>query len=611
MKCPHCGAENRDGVKFCRHCGKPLPVSVPLDSLLKPCPYCGATLRAEARFCKQCGRALLASETSEASTLKRCGDCGAYLRPGARFCPKCGLSLTHPVQLPPVPLHTGSICPQCGTSIRPGARFCKQCGAPIVAPDTLTSQKAPHPTPPVDKGAKRYYSSSGHLLPREKIAGRYLITEKIAEGGMGAIYQAKDLRLDGKTVALKEMSMEKIPQKERAKVLNAFEREAELLASLRHHNLTRVTDRFEEQGRHYMVMEFIKGKTLDTLLKQRSQPFPEEQVLIWAEQLCDVLSFLHNQKPSAIIYRDIKPGNIMLVQDTDLVKLIDFGIARIYKPHKKKDTIPFGTEGYAPPEQYGGKQTDARADVYSLGVTLHQLLTLEDPHMHLMQLTPVRRLNRAVSHNVAKAIEKAIEAERKDRHQSMAEMWEALSGEPARWSHLPIKSEARQQEDPRKISGDARSHPKDEMISEVIRGQSQAAITRTLHFEPGDSLRLKSGAPWVTLSSTKVGPKGGDVDLTIKTATLEPAHLELRGNLFKRWIGWHTSQLVPTGQTYQTDVVIRSVTGGEERCPIRVEVQPTVGQQTAGWLGTIVAILVELGAAGGVVASLLTAAGVL
>ena len=465
--------------------------------------------------------------------------------------------------------------------------------------------------PSVDNRFKRYYSPSGHLLPREKISGRYLIVEKIAEGGMGAIYLAKDLRLDGKTVALKEMSTDKIPLKERDKVLKAFEREAELLASLRHPNLTRVTDCFEEQGRHYMVMEFIEGETLDALLKHRSQPFPEEQVLIWAEQLCDVLSFLHNQQPSAIIYRDVKPGNIMIVQDTDRVKLIDFGIARIYKPHKKKDTIPFGTEGYAPPEQYGGKQTDARADIYALGVTLHQLLTLEDPHTHLMQLTPVRRLNRSVSRNVAEAIEKAVQAESKDRYQTIVEMWEALSGEPARWTHLSIKPQIKWEGEQTKISDHERSHSSEQMISEVIHGQPQVTITRTLHFKPGESLRLKSEAPWVKLSSTKVGPKGGDVDLTIETATLELAYLELRGNLLERWIGWHTSQLVPTEQIYQTAVVIRSAAGHEQRYPVSVKVRPTVGQRIAGWLGTLVAMFVELGAAGGVLASLLTAAGVL
>jgi serine/threonine protein kinase len=516
---------------------------------------------------------------------------------------------------------------QCGTQIRPGARFCKQCGAPILAAGDYIGMHGHHPTPDpplnIKNDPKRYYSPSGHLLPREKISDRYLIVEKIAEGGMGAIYRAKDLRLHGKTIALKEMSEEKIPVHERPKVLQAFEREAELLARLLHTNLTRVTDRFKEQGRYYMVMEFIEGKTLDELLESRSKPFSEDQVLNWARQLCEALSFLHNQKPQPIIYRDIKPGNIMIVQDTDRVKLIDFGIARIYKPHKKKDTIPFGTEGYAPPEQYGKAQTDARADIYALGATLHQLLTLEEPRTNLMNLPPVRKLNRNVSQRVAEAIDKAVDMDKRKRHQSMAEMWEALSGKPPGWTHLaspsqPLEEAKSQSKTPprSKISIDpdptspGASEPKI-IYGEITTSQRGMQLIYTLHFKSGERVKLKSEADWIKLSSNKIGSGGGDVTLTIETSHLEPSRLELKGNVFTRWIGWHTAQLVPIEHTHLADVLTRTTSGKERRCTVAVQIKPTLGQQVIGWLSTIAVIIVELGAAGGVVATLLSAVGLL
>ncbi|MGC9398126.1 MAG: protein kinase domain-containing protein [Anaerolineae bacterium] len=617
MICPHCGAENRDDGRFCKQCGQPL-ATMSSSGDERRCPQCGTSLRAAARFCKQCGEAVPSVPKAQRNPANRCPRCGMLLRPEARFCPKCGVTLSK------LSRPSGPVCPQCGTPLRPGARFCKQCGATLTTSARPVADPINHPAPPppVPPSDKRYYSSSGHLLPQQTVTGRYLIVEQIAEGGMGAIYKAKDLHLESKIVALKEMSEEKIPPLERPKVLEAFEREAELLANMQHPNLTRVTDRFKEQGRHYMVMEFINGDTLDELLETRSQPFPEEQVLAWAEQLCEVLSFLHNQKPQPIIYRDIKPGNIMIVRESDQVKLIDFGIARIYKPHKKKDTIPFGTEGYAPPEQYGKAQTDERADIYALGATLHQLLTLEEPRTHLMNLPPVRKLNRNVSRRVAEAIDKAVDMDKRKRHQSMAEMWEALSGEPPRWPHLtpPPKAQEEKEDVIKTRPGSnipiARPTPAGALqvrpvYGEITTGQRGVQLVHTLHFEPGQTVKLKSDADWVKLSSDKVGPRGGKVTLIIETAQLEPAHLELQGNLLTRWIGWHTRELVPIKGTHRTEVVLRAADGKEDRLPVTVEVKPTLGQQAAGWVGTMIAMLMELGTAGAIAATLLSAMGLL
>jgi serine/threonine protein kinase len=476
------------------------------------------------------------------------------------------------------------------------------------------------PNPSYASANKPFYSSSGHLLPQQKIQGRYLIVEKIAEGGMGAIYLALDRRLDGKTMALKEMSEQKIPLEEREKVLKSFDQEAELLASLRHPNLTRVTDRFEEHGRHYMVMEFIEGKTLDELLGNQMEPFSEAQVLQWAAQLCEVLSFLHSQKPQPIIYRDIKPGNIMVVSDTDRVKLIDFGIARFYKRGKNKDTIPFGTEGYAPPEQYGKAQTDARSDVYALGATLHQMLTLEEPGSNLMNLPKVRKRNPDVSERVADAIDKAVKLNKEDRHQSMADMWEALSGEAPQWPHL-APTGGDEAEDALPTPSDDRvgvvdpdlqriSEPKP-VYGKIIPDQTYVNLAHTFHFEPGETLRLSNSADWLTLSATKVDTQGGNITLTIETHKLQPDYLEIRGNVLQRWLGWHTSRWVMTEREYMTDITIRSKSGHKQSYPVIVHVAPTTWQQAIGWMRTLTAMLVEVGAAGGVLATLAYVAGLL
>ncbi len=158
----------------------------------------------------------------------------------------------------------------------------------------------------------------------------------------------------------------------------AFKREALLLASLSHQNLPRIYDHFSEGGNSYLVMDFIGGETLAGVMRQAGgKGLLVEEVLLIAEQLCSVLDYLHTRQPP-IIFRDIKPGNVMITFTGDHLYLIDFGIARLFKPAQLRDTLAFGTPGYAPPEQFGGG-TNERSDIFSFGVTLHQLLTGVDP----------------------------------------------------------------------------------------------------------------------------------------------------------------------------------------------------------------------------------------
>lgn len=255
--------------------------------------------------------------------------------------------------------------------------------------------------------------------------GRYVIQGPLGRGGMGAVYAGIDTRLGDKRVAIKEMSTAGLGSKDELRqAISGFKQEATMLAHLSHRNLPKVTDNFEEGGRQYLVMELVDGQTLEDLLKQRSQPFPVDQVVDWSEQLCDVLGYLHKQTP-AIIFRDLKPANIMLDRQ-GVIKLIDFGIARHFKPGKQSDTMAFGSVGYAPPEQYGKQQTDARSDIYALAATLHQLLTLRDPAMQPFQFPPASSLNHKVPEGLSLALARALDQSLDNRWRSTSELRNAL-----------------------------------------------------------------------------------------------------------------------------------------------------------------------------------------
>jgi serine/threonine-protein kinase len=266
---------------------------------------------------------------------------------------------------------------------------------------------------------------TGRLKPQAVIHNRFAIIQKIGEGGMAAVYQAADINLPGTVWAVKEMSESWIPDPEdRAQAIQAFEQEALLLAKLSHPNLPRVIDTFSEEGRQYLVMEFVNGQTLEKILEQRTTPFTEAEVLDWVLQLCDVLHYLHNQ-PQPIIFRDLKPSNIMIDQEGK-VKLIDFGIVRFFKPGKAKDTMAIGTQGYCATEAISG-QTDARSDLYSLCVVTHEMLTRHDPTTTMFNLPPIRKLNPSISPEWERIIKRGLERDRKNRWPDLKTLGEQLA----------------------------------------------------------------------------------------------------------------------------------------------------------------------------------------
>ena len=264
------------------------------------------------------------------------------------------------------------------------------------------------------------------LQPGTILGQRYRIERTVGLGGMGAVYQVSDLRIPGKVWALKQMrAAGYMTPQELQSAVSTFHREAQMLAALQHRNLPAVSDRFDVGNSYFLVMEFIEGVTLGDLLEERGAPLGEEEVRWCVAQLCDVLAYLHARNPP-VIFRDMKPGNVMLQSGSGVLKLIDFGIARLFRPGQAHDTALLGTPGYAAPEQYGARQTDARADVYGLGVTLHTLLTGYDPTGTPFHLPPVRTLRPNISARMEFVITRATQMEPSARFQTVEEMRQAL-----------------------------------------------------------------------------------------------------------------------------------------------------------------------------------------
>jgi len=260
------------------------------------------------------------------------------------------------------------------------------------------------------------------------LQNRYRVLRQIGGGGMGITYLAEDTRLAGRRCAIKEMSPAQLSPQDRAWAIPAFQQEAQMLANLKHHGLTPVTDFFPEGGNWYLVMDFVEGETLEKRLQDApGGRLPLSEALNVTRQLCDVLEYLHSQHPP-VIFRDLKPGNVMLTPQGE-VKLIDFGIARFFKAGQTRDTINLGTPGYASPELFGGLgQSDPRSDVYSLGALLLQMVSGYDP---VAAVTPFPlpapgSLMPGLPPYVEETISRATQLQPTSRHQSVVELRQAL-----------------------------------------------------------------------------------------------------------------------------------------------------------------------------------------
>ncbi len=261
------------------------------------------------------------------------------------------------------------------------------------------------------------------------LSERYLIQGVLGVGGMGAVYRARDMHFPNavKLVAVKEMINHAPDPVVRQTIVRNFEREANLLASLDHRAIPRIYDYFSLNERSYLILEYINGKDLEKLINDTPDFISEDRVVRWTMELCDVLLYLHSHKPEPIIFRDMKPSNVM-INAQDHAILVDFGIAKQFQYGQKGTMI--GTEGYSPPEQYRGEAGPV-ADLYALGATLHHLLTRRDPRIEApfsFHERPIRQFNAKVSPQMEAAINKSLQYTPEDRYQNAAEMKEAIVG---------------------------------------------------------------------------------------------------------------------------------------------------------------------------------------
>ncbi len=292
------------------------------------------------------------------------------------------------------------ICPnpECQREIPPTAKFCPYCRH-----DTILNN---------------------HMPSDDR---RYVITRIIKQGGQGSVYEGTDQ--DGRVYAIKEMLDYFVDSDERQEAINRFNAEANLLQKLAHPRIPRVYSHFTDEGRHYLTMDFVRGEDLEEII-ERAGALPEAQMLEWADQICDVLNYLHTR---GMVYRDMKPSNVMIDAADDKVKLVDFGIAKILKPSEKGGT-QIGTPGYAPPEQYQGRATPA-SDIYALGATLHHALTGRDPtDQPPFSFAPARNINVQISRRTSDALEQALKMRPDERFGSVAEfraMLRPLPGAPS------------------------------------------------------------------------------------------------------------------------------------------------------------------------------------
>jgi serine/threonine-protein kinase len=274
----------------------------------------------------------------------------------------------------------------------------------------------------------------------EVLRDRYRVRERIGQGGMGNIYLADDIRLEGRKCALKEVEHDRnLPEKILAEARDQFLREATVLARLDHPNLPKVSDFFSVGTKDYLVMDYVPGKDLRMLMleaKGNNGFLDERDVLDWAGQLADALTYLHHQEPP-LVHRDIKPSNLKNTPD-GLIKLVDFGLVKVLAPDEETITIiqGQGTVMYTPLEQYGGSEshTDIRSDIYAFGATLYHLLTNHPPvdarqrFLNPDALTAPRKLNPTISTRTERAILWAMELHPDQRPESIEAFRQYLFG---------------------------------------------------------------------------------------------------------------------------------------------------------------------------------------
>src|SRR5216683_2011108 len=294
-------------------------------------------------------------------------------------------------------------CSACGAANEPGQTHCFACGQLL---DAGTDGRA----------------AQDEVLLHD----RYQLGTTLGSGGFSAVYRAHDLQ-SGREVAIKQIRLAGLNVQETIEATDTFNRELSLLAVLRHPQIPRLYDQFRDRGHWYLVLEYLEGTTLETYLETRAaqgQPLQVDEALAMGLQLCRVLEYLHTRQPP-VIFRDLKPGNIMRSPGGRL-SLIDFGIARHFRPGQARDTRALGSPGYAAPEQYGRAQTTPQSDLYSLGALLHALLSGQDPSEQPVGLTPLRLGSSAAENELAALAQRMLAFDPGERPAAVHEVAAAL-----------------------------------------------------------------------------------------------------------------------------------------------------------------------------------------
>ncbi len=325
-------------------------------------------------------------------------------------------------------------CPECGAPTTAGDPYCGECGQ-------WQDNSNNYTVPPVNPARTGVMSMTGsgntpsgiQLAQGTLLVDRYKIVKRIGGGGMGSVYMAEDQNLANRPVAVKEMIEMFADETQRSKAIEDFKREAELLAKLDHPSIPTIYQYFFDtnRGRYYLVMKYIDGGDLAARQRATGGIVDELTVTKWAVDTCDVLDYIHSQDPP-IIYRDLKPANLMIDARTNRVMLVDFGIARFVAPSQKGVTA-IGTMGYAPPELFAGS-VEARSDIYSLGATMFHLLTGQDPQDNPLLIFDFsknprpRQLNAAITPEMEEMICRAVEHKPENRFPSAKAFYKELQG---------------------------------------------------------------------------------------------------------------------------------------------------------------------------------------
>lgn len=360
------------------------------------------------------------------------------------------------------------LCPSCHSPNLRRAKFCQQCGHDMVLNNDGTTS-----------------------------GPRYYITRIIKIGGQGAVFETIDD--NDEVYAVKELLDRFTDPVERAEAIERFETEAKLLKTLSHPRIPKVYAYFKDEGRLYVAMEFVHGHDLEDVIKKQGS-ISEQQTLEWADQICDVLDYLHNHKPEPIIFRDMKPSNVMIQPDNS-IKLIDFGIAKVFENTNRGTQI--GTPGYAPPEQYQGLAS-IESDIYALAATLHHALTGRDPRDNPPFTFPqAYALKPSVSHHTSDAISHALQMKPEDRFHSVAAFRASLRPATSAPPQVRVAPATQPAVPPQAKPQKPQSRPQPQARPQQQRPQASVSPSQA---KPAPPAQQQNIPPTSTVQSTPIQP---------------------------------------------------------------------------------------------------------